>query len=150
MQAVPRFGYWWILLVSFLSLPLRGYIAAHLVSQAGLYPVQVLDGIGAGLQSVAVPGLVARMLEGSGRINAGQGAIMTVQGLGAALSPALGGWLVKYAGYSHAFLVLGSLAGISVVLWVLCRRHLNNCCAAEKKASWLVAAESTGGEMPKV
>jgi hypothetical protein len=28
-------------------------------------PVQVLDGIGAGLQSVAVPGLVARILNGA-------------------------------------------------------------------------------------
>ena len=54
-----------------------------------------LDGIGAGLQSVAVPGLVARILCGTGRVNVGQGAVMTVQGLGASLSPALGGWIAQ-------------------------------------------------------
>jgi len=39
----------------------------------GVFPVQALDGIGAGLQSVAVPGLVARILNGTGRVNVGQG-----------------------------------------------------------------------------
>jgi hypothetical protein len=37
--------------------------------------------------SVAVPGLVARLLDGTGRINVGQGAVMTAQGIGASLSP---------------------------------------------------------------
>jgi hypothetical protein len=49
-------------------------------------PVQILDGIGAGLQSVAVPALVAHVLNGTGRINVGQGSAMTVQGAGAAPS----------------------------------------------------------------
>ena len=55
----------------------------------------MLDGVGAGLQSVAVPGLVARILNGTGRVNVGQGAVMTVQGLGASLSPAIGGWMAQ-------------------------------------------------------
>ena len=50
-------------------------------------PVQMLDGVGAGLQSVAVPGLVARILNGTGRVNVGQGAVMTVQGLGRFAQP---------------------------------------------------------------
>jgi len=50
----------------------------------------VLDGVGAGLLGVAVPGLVARILSGTGHVNAGLGAVMTMQGIGAALSPALG------------------------------------------------------------
>jgi hypothetical protein len=33
----------------------------------------MLDGVGAGLQSVAVPGLVARILNGASRVNVGQG-----------------------------------------------------------------------------
>src|SRR6185437_13531864 len=52
--------------------------------------VMILDGVGAGLQSVVVPALVARILHGSGRINVGQGAVMTVQGVGASLSPLIG------------------------------------------------------------
>jgi MFS family permease len=46
-------GYWWVILVTFLALPLRGMIAASVIHQWGVWPVQALDGIGAGLQSVA-------------------------------------------------------------------------------------------------
>jgi MFS family permease len=80
--------------------------------------VQFLDGIGAGLQSVAVPALVARILNGTGHINVGQGAVMTVQGIGASLSPAIGGWMSQELGYSVTFIALGCCALVSVVLWV--------------------------------
>jgi len=83
-----------------------------------VWPVQALDGIGAGLQSVAVPGLVACLLNGTGRVNVGQGAVMTVQGIGASLSPAIGGWLAQTLGYHVAFYVLGSFAIVSVGLWL--------------------------------
>lgn len=120
-RVAERRGYYVLLLVSFASLPLRGTIAWHFVSNVGVYPVQILDGVGAGLQSVAVPGLVARLLAGSGRVNAGQGVVMTAQGVGAALSPALGGWLAQFIGYPKTFLVLGSLSTVSVVLWLVFR-----------------------------
>jgi len=123
MRMAEKTGYWLVLLISFISLPIRGFIAAHMVNHTGIYPVQVLDGIGAGLQSVAVPALVAHILNGTGRVNIGQGAVMTVQGLGAALSPALGGWIAQVIGYSSAFMVLGSLALISILLWLIFRLH---------------------------
>jgi MFS family permease len=84
----------------------------------GVIPVQVLDGVGAGLQSVAVPGVVARSLNGTGRINLGQGAVLTVQGIGASLSPALGGWVAEALGYQGTFLLLGSFGLIAVALWI--------------------------------
>jgi MFS family permease len=80
--------------------------------------VQTLDGIGAGLQSVAVPGLVVRTLHGTGRVNIGQGALMTIQGIGAALSPAIGGWIAQELGYPLAFLCLGGFALASLALWL--------------------------------
>ena len=89
-----------------------------MINRWGVYPVQMLDGVGAGLQSVAVPGLVARILNGTGRVNVGQGAVMTVQGLGASLSPAIGGWIAQGIGYSPAFLILGSFALGSIALWM--------------------------------
>ncbi len=85
----------------------------------GVFPVQILDGIGAGLQSVAVPALVARILNGTGRVNAGQGAVMTAQGVGASLSPAIGGWLAQWHGYGSAFLILGSFALGAVLIWTV-------------------------------
>lgn len=117
-------SWWFVLLVSFVSLPIRGLVAANVMTSWGIYPVQILDGIGAGLQSVAVPALVARVLAGTGRVNLGQGAIMTVQGIGAALSPALGGWLAERAGFGTAFLVLGALSVGSVVLWLAFARRI--------------------------
>jgi MFS family permease len=92
-------GLWLVLFISFLTLPVRGLIAATVIKSWGVFPVQILDGIGAGLQSVAMPALVAHILNGTGRINLGQGAAMTVQGAGAALSPAIGGWIAQEAGY---------------------------------------------------
>ncbi|MFK0165038.1 MFS transporter [Rhizobium sp. NPDC090279] len=118
MHMAERRGQWLVLLVSFVSLPIRGFVAAHLITSWGVYPVQVLDGIGAGLQSVAVPTLVARILNGTGRINVGQGVVMTMQGVGASLSPAIGGWLAQEIGYGTMFMILGSFAFGSIALWV--------------------------------
>ena len=119
MRMADRQGYWLVLLISFVALPVRGIVASQMISAWGLYPVQFLDGIGAGLQSVAVPG-AGRPHSGTapGRVNVGQGAVLTVQGVGAALSPAIGGWLAQLLGYPAMFLILGSFALASVALWV--------------------------------
>jgi len=111
-------GYRPVLLVSFAALPIRGVIAFYCQSWWGVFPVQILDGFGAGLQSVAVPGMVARSLNGTGRINIGQGAVLTVQGLGASLSPAIGGWIAQELGYGPMFLTLGGFGLVSVLLWI--------------------------------
>lgn len=131
MRLIEKEGAWIVLLVSFLALPVRGLIAAHLINRWGVYPVQMLDGVGAGLQSVAVPALVARILNGTGRINVGQGAVMTVQGLGASLSPAIGGWIAEGIGYGATFLILGAFALGSVALWVAFGAIVRTACRAE-------------------
>ena len=64
-------------IVALIALPVRGLTASLVTGVWGLAPVQVLDGLGAGLLGVAVPGLVARILAGTGHINAGLGAVMT-------------------------------------------------------------------------
>lgn len=129
MRTAEKEGLWLVLLASFLSLPIRGVVAAGLIAEWGVFPVQALDGIGAGLQSVAVPGLVARLLDGTGRVNVGLGAVMTAQGIGAALSPALGGWIAERMGYPASFLVLGTLAAGSVAIWVGWGATLRAACA---------------------
>ncbi|MDP1027577.1 MFS transporter [Sphingomonas sp. KR1UV-12] len=129
MRMAAGKGYWLVLLISFAALPLRGFLAGTFIEHWGVWPVQALDGIGAGLQSVAVPGLVACLLNGTGRVNVGQGAVMTVQGVGASLSPAIGGWLAQVLGYQTAFYVLGSFAIASVALWVGFAGTLRPACA---------------------
>jgi MFS family permease len=68
-----------------------------------------------------VPGLVARILAGTGHVNAGLGAVMTMQGVGAALSPMLGGLIAERIGYSAAFLILGGIAVAALAVWVVAR-----------------------------
>ena len=118
MRIAQTRGYWLAVLIAFGALPVRGLIAAGIITTWGVIPVQVLDGIGAGMLSVAVPGLVARLLDGTGHINVGQGAIMAAQGLGAALSPVLGGYVAQIWGFPSAFLLLGGLSVGSLVIWL--------------------------------
>jgi MFS family permease len=47
-----------------------------------------------------------------------QGAIITAQGIGAALSTAVAGFIVVHAGYSVAFLALGGIATIGVIFYL--------------------------------
>lgn len=129
MRMAASKGYWLVMLISFAVLPLRGFLAGTFIEHWGVWPVQALDGIGAGLQSVAVPGLVACLLNGTGRVNVGQGAVMTVQGVGASLSPAIGGWLAQALGYHVAFYVLGSFAIVSVAIWLGFAGTLRPACA---------------------
>lgn len=118
MRAAEGRNYWPILLASFLVLPARGVLAYAFAGWWGVIPVQILDGLGTGLQSVAVPGMVARSLYGTGRVNLAQGAVITIQAAGAAVSPGIGGWVAELIGYSSTFLVLGALGLIAVGLWV--------------------------------
>jgi MFS family permease len=128
MRMIRSTGYWWVILITFLALPVRGVVAALFIGRWGVYPVQMLDGIGAGLQSVAVPALIARLMQGTGRVNVAQGAVMTMQGVGAALSPMLGGMMAQSIGYRGAFLVLGGISVGSLALWFLNRHHLHDAC----------------------
>jgi MFS family permease len=135
MRMAEKQGYWLVILITFLALPIRGLVAASIIKGWGVFPVQALDGIAAGLQSVAVPGLVARLMNGTGRVNVGQGAVMTVQGIGASLSPLLGGVIAQQLGYRPAFLILGSFAIGSIILWTSFSSMLKPACADQAGAA---------------
>jgi len=118
MRIVQYRGYWLAILIAFTALPVRALIASHVISTWGVIPVQVLDGVGTGILSVAVPGLVAHILNGTGHVNIGQGAVMAAQGLGGALSPVVGGVAAQAFGFSTAFAVLGALSLGSLIVWL--------------------------------
>jgi Major Facilitator Superfamily len=118
MRIAQTRGYWLAILIAFTALPRRALIAASVITGWGVVPVQILDGVGAGMLSVAVPGLVARLLDGTGHINIGQGAVMTAQGIGAALSPALGGVIAQHFGFRAAFALLGALSLGALMIWL--------------------------------
>ena len=60
---------------------------------------------------------IARILRGTGHVNAGLGLVMTVQGIGAALSPAVAGAIATRYGFPAAFLTLGVFALVGLALW---------------------------------
>lgn len=124
-------GYFLVLLAALVALPVRALIAALWVSSYAVLPVQMLDGVGAGLLGVAVPGLVARILDGTGRVNAGLGAVMTVQGLGASLSPSVAGLVAARFGFPAAYLALGGFAALGLVLWLVSLPKVAAACAAD-------------------
>jgi hypothetical protein len=58
------------------------------------------------------------ILDRTGRVNVGQGAVMIVGGSGASLRPAIGCWIAQEIGYSSMFLILGSFTLGSIALWL--------------------------------
>jgi MFS family permease len=113
-----RWGHKRFFLVALLILPLRGALYTLSDNEAWLVGVQLLDGIGAGIFGAIFPVIVADLMRNTGRFNVAQGAIITAQSIGAALSTTLAGLVVMKAGYNAAFLVLGTIAAIGVaVCW---------------------------------
>jgi len=106
-RAAERYGHRWLVVVALAVLPVRGILAAWSADPWMLLPVQVLDGVGAGILGVVVPLIVADLTFGSGRFNTALGAVMTVQHLGGALSGVFGGTLAASQGWATAFLLLG-------------------------------------------
>ena len=104
------------LLAGFLFLPLRGVLYMVSDNPFWLVGVQLLDGIGAGIFGALFPIVVKDLTEGTGRFNVSLGALTTVFGVGAALSPGIAGLVVQNAGYDTAFLTLAAIAGAAFIL----------------------------------
>ncbi|USX28468.1 MFS transporter [Oxalobacteraceae bacterium OTU3CINTB1] len=96
--------------LAMLSLPLRGVLAWAYADFAMIYPVQLLDGVGVGLLGILTPFLVERLTRGSGHFNLALAAVMMVQGLGAASSNVVAGYLVTRYGYPVTYLLHGAVA----------------------------------------
>ena len=111
-----RWGRKPLLLAAFLVLPLRGALYTLSDDTVWLVAVQLLDGVGAGLVGALTPLVIADLMQGTGRYNVSQGAVATVQGLGASLSNGMAGLIVVHAGYSAAFLTLAAIAAVALLL----------------------------------
>jgi MFS family permease len=108
-----------LFIAGFLILPIRGVLYTLSDNPYWLVGVQLLDGVGAGLYGALFPLIVADLMEGTGRFNVAQGAVITAQEIGASLSTALAGVIVVAAGYSAAFLTLAAIAAAGLILFVL-------------------------------
>ena len=105
-------------------LPIRGVLYTLSDDPYWLVAVQLLDGVGAGIYGAIFPIIVADLMRGTGRFNLAQGAVITAQGIGAALSTTVAGFVVVSAGYSAAFLTLAGVAAVGCCCSGLpCRRR---------------------------
>ncbi|VTZ28594.1 conserved membrane hypothetical protein [Methylocella tundrae] len=107
-----------LFLAAFAILPLRGFLYTLSDDRYWLVAVQTLDGVGAGLYGALFVIVVADLTRGGGHFNLAQGAVITAQGVGAALSTSLAGFIVVRAGYSAAFLALGAIAAFGFLLYL--------------------------------
>ena len=108
-----------IFLAAFGVLALRGVLFSLSDNPYVLVAVQCLDGVGAGIFGALFPVVVADLTRGTGRFNVSQGAIATMQGVGAAISTTLAGVIIVSGGYSLAFLVLGGIAALGFVVYLV-------------------------------
>ncbi|MBV9051274.1 MAG: MFS transporter [Hyphomicrobiales bacterium] len=108
-----------LFLIALSVLAIRGCLYPLSDNPFWLVGVQLLDGVGAGIYGALFPVIVADLMRGTGRFNVAQGAIITAQGIGAALSTALAGVIVVHAGYGAAFLALSAVAVAGLALYYL-------------------------------
>ena len=109
-RTADRIGRKPILLLGFAVLPIRALLYTFSNSAPWLIGVQLLDGIGAGIFGAITPLVIADLMRGTGRFNLAQGAVATVQGVGASLSGLAAGVIVDHLGYTTAFLTFGAAA----------------------------------------
>ncbi|WP_428374896.1 MFS transporter [Lichenicoccus sp.] len=107
-----------ILLIGFAVLPVRAALYTFSDSAPWLIAVQLLDGVGAGIFGAITPLVIADLMRGTGRYNLAQGAVATVQGIGASLSGLAAGVIIDHLGYTTAFLTFGAAACVALAALV--------------------------------
>ena len=111
-----RWGRKPILLIGFGILPIRAVLYTLSNAAPWLIGVQLLDGVGAGVFGAITPLVVADLMRGTGRFNVAQGAVATMQGIGASTSGLVAGVIVDHLGYSAAFLTSGVAAAVALTV----------------------------------
>jgi MFS family permease len=108
-----------LMMISFLLIPLRAILFASFDDKYILVPLQIIDGLGAGIYGVVLIVMMADLSKGSGHFNLLQGTVYAAIGLGVALSSILSGFIVKGFGYEASFITL-ALIGLSssVFFWM--------------------------------
>lgn len=114
---IDRVGYWRLIMLALLVMPVRAALAASSAAPLMMVPVQILDGVAAGVLGVVVPSFIVVLLRGNGHVNAGQSVVMLMQGVGAAMSPALTGMIAGHYSFATAFSVLSVIALMALLIW---------------------------------
>ena len=108
-----------VLLIGWMTLPVRGLIMALLPGAAPLLVAQAIGGIGGAVFGVMLPLIAADVTARSGRLTLAMGLAGLPIYVGAALSTTLAGFVATDFGDPVAFLALGAVgAGGTAVVWL--------------------------------
>jgi MFS family permease len=120
-----------LLLVSCVVLAMRAMLAASTSGPWWVIAIQFMDGIGAGLISVAGPIAVTDLTYGSGRTQTALGSLGALRGLAAAVSAIVGGAVATRVGWEAA---LGMLAVPPIAALPLLIRLMRQQSGAQSRA----------------
>ena len=105
-----------VLVLGFTMLPLRGVLLALVDEPVALVLVQALDGISAATLNVMLPLLAADLTRGTNHFNLCMGFFGLTVGIGATISTSLGGAVAAWVSPSAAFVMLGAIGMLCVLL----------------------------------
>jgi len=105
-----------LLILAFPALPIRAGLCAWAGDDA--FWLLALDGLGGGFFEALLPLILADVMMGTSHYSLARGALGAVQSFGGSLSQAAAGFLVTAAGYNWAFLSLGAIACLGLLVIV--------------------------------
>jgi predicted MFS family arabinose efflux permease len=108
-----------IVLVALAILPVRGVLFSFTTSPYGVVAIRLLDGVAAGIFGVISVLIASGRMRGTGRFNLAQGLTALAVGVGAALSDATAGYVVRWFGYSTGFLYLACITVRALIFFAL-------------------------------
>jgi MFS family permease len=108
-----------IMAVAFWVLPLRilSYTLAH--NPHMVVFLQALDGIGAGIYSVAIVAFAADLTRGKGQFNSLLGVFATAQAVGGVVGPVVSGLVLQHLGFNATFIGFAALALLAATAFQL-------------------------------
>jgi MFS family permease len=108
-----------VMAIAFWALPLRilSYTLAH--NPHMVVFLQALDGIGAGIYSVAIVAFAAELTRGKGQFNSLLGIFATAQAVGGVVGPILSGFILQQLGFHYTFVAFAALALLAAVIFQL-------------------------------
>ncbi len=107
-----------IFLIAFICLPIRGFLYTLFKNPYILTSIQVLDGVGAGIFGALFPIVISDLTMGTGRFNATLSVVVTLQGIGVAISNTISGFIVTKVGYDSGYIFLSIIALIGFIIYV--------------------------------
>jgi MFS family permease len=116
-QAADRWGHRPVLLIGYITVPIRGLLFAMVRNPYALIPVQVLEGAGGAAFGVMMPLVAADLTRRKGHYTLCLSLFGLAGGAGTAISTALAGWTADRYGRSAAFWIL-TAAGLAAVALV--------------------------------